>query len=108
MRWLILSLLFVATTINYFDRGILGVILPEIRKELTISTQAYGVIVFAFQIAYGVGSLIGGKLLDRYGTRLGYAASAAVWSPCLASGRRPTSLPAARRQRNGFLQISGP
>ena len=80
MRWLILSLLFVATTINYFDRGILGVILPEIRKELTISTQAYGVIVFAFQIAYGVGSLIGGKLLDRYGTRLGYAASAAVWS----------------------------
>ncbi len=80
MRWLILILLFVATTINYLDRGILGVILPEIRKELTITLQAYGVIVFVFQIAYGVGSLIGGKLLDRYGTRIGYAASAIVWS----------------------------
>jgi ACS family hexuronate transporter-like MFS transporter len=80
MRWIVLSLLFAATTINYLDRGILGVILPEIRKQLTISTQAYGVIVFAFQIAYGVGSLIGGKLLDRYGTRMGYAVSAAVWS----------------------------
>jgi ACS family hexuronate transporter-like MFS transporter len=80
MRWLILSLLFAATTINYLDRGILGVILPEIRKQLTISTQAYGVIIFAFQIAYGVGSLIGGKLLDRYGTRTGYAVSAALWS----------------------------
>ena len=80
MRWLILSLLFVATTINYLDRGILGVILPEIRKELTISTEAYGVIVFVFQIAYGVGSLIGGKLLDRYGTRIGYGVSAALWS----------------------------
>jgi ACS family hexuronate transporter-like MFS transporter len=80
MRWVVLSLLFAATTINYLDRGILGVILPEIRKQLTISTQAYGIIVFAFQIAYGVGSLVGGKLLDRYGTRIGYAASAALWS----------------------------
>src|SRR6266849_6073870 len=80
MRWLALGLLFVATTINYLDRGILGVILPEIRKQLTITTQAYGLIIFVFQIAYGVGSLIGGKLLDRYGTRLGYAVSAAVWS----------------------------
>lgn len=80
MRWLILSLLLAATTINYLDRGILGVILPEIRKELTISTEAYGWIVFVFQIAYGVGSLVGGKLLDRYGTRIGYAAAAAVWS----------------------------
>ena len=80
MRWLILTLLFVATTINYLDRGILGVILPEIRRELTISTQAYGVIVFAFQIAYGIGALIGGTLLDRYGTRMGYAVSATFWS----------------------------
>jgi ACS family hexuronate transporter-like MFS transporter len=80
MRWVVLSLLFVATTINYLDRGILGVILPEIRKQLTISTQAYGIIIFGFQIAYGVGSLVGGRLLDRYGTRIGYAAAAALWS----------------------------
>jgi ACS family hexuronate transporter-like MFS transporter len=84
MRWLVLTLLFAATTINYLDRGILGVILPEIRKQLTITTEAYGVIVFVFQIAYGIGSLVGGKLLDRYGTRIGYAAAAALWSAAAA------------------------
>src|SRR5262245_16455912 len=79
-RWWLLSLLFVATTINYLDRAILGVLLPEIRKDLNFSQAAYGDIQFWFQFAYGIGSLIGGKLLDTYGTRLGYAMSAALWS----------------------------
>jgi ACS family hexuronate transporter-like MFS transporter len=79
-RWWILSLLFFATTINYLDRAILGVLLPEIQKELNFSQEAYGNIQFWFQFAYGVGSLIGGKLLDTYGTRIGYGLAAAVWS----------------------------
>lgn len=80
IRWVILSLLFFATTINYLDRAILGVILPEIRERFHFGLQAYGTIQMAFQIAYGVGSLIGGGLLDRYGTRIGYGISAALWS----------------------------
>jgi ACS family hexuronate transporter-like MFS transporter len=80
MRWTVLSLLFVATTINYLDRGILGVILPEIRQRFNFGLEVYGTIQFVFQIAYGVGSLICGKLLDRYGTRIGYGIAAAVWS----------------------------
>src|SRR3989304_3571300 len=80
MRWIILSLMFVATTINYMDRAILGVLLPEIRRQFHIGTDDYGQITFWFQIAYGIGSLICGKLLDRYGTRIGYTVAAAVWS----------------------------
>ncbi|HXJ18470.1 MAG TPA: MFS transporter [Candidatus Polarisedimenticolia bacterium] len=75
-----LSLLFVATTVNYLDRAILGVLLPEIRNQLHFSEAAYGIIQFWFQIAYAVGSLIGGKILDRYGTRIGFALAALLWS----------------------------
>lgn len=80
VRWVIVSLLFFATTINYLDRAILGVILPEIRSRFHFGLQVYGAIQMMFQIAYGVGSLIGGKLLDRYGTRIGYGIAAALWS----------------------------
>jgi len=80
MRWVVVSLLFFATTINYLDRAILGVILPEIRDKFHFGLEAYGLIQMVFQIAYAVGSLFGGKLLDRYGTRVGYAIAAGVWS----------------------------
>jgi ACS family hexuronate transporter-like MFS transporter len=80
MNWYILSLLFVATTINYLDRAILGVLLPEIRGQIQISTETYGIITFWFQIAYAFGSLAGGKLLDKYGTRIGLGLAAAIWS----------------------------
>lgn len=80
MRWSVLALMFVATTINYMDRAILGVLLPDIRRQLTIGTDAYGIITFAFQIAYAIGALVCGKLLDKYGTRIGYGIAATVWS----------------------------
>jgi ACS family hexuronate transporter-like MFS transporter len=80
MRWVVVSLLFFATTINYLDRAILGVILPEIRDNFHFGLQAYGLIQFVFQIAYAAGSLCGGWLLDRYGTRIGYGFAVAVWS----------------------------
>jgi len=80
MRWYILSLLFVASTINYLDRAILAVLLPEIRNQIQISTGVYGVITFWFQISYALGSLIGGRLLDKYGTRIGFGVAAVLWS----------------------------
>jgi len=80
MRWVVVSLLFFATTVNYLDRAILGVILPEIRDKFHFGLQAYGVIQMVFQIAYAVGSLYGGKLLDRYGTRIGYGIAVVMWS----------------------------
>lgn len=80
MRWVVVGLLFFATTINYLDRAILGVILPEIRDKFHFGLDMYGWIQFWFQIAYAGGSLLGGYLLDRLGTRLGYGLAAAFWS----------------------------
>jgi ACS family hexuronate transporter-like MFS transporter len=80
MRWVIVGLLFFATTINYLDRAILGVILPEIREKFHFGLPIYGTIQMVFQLAYAGGSLLGGKLLDRYGTRVGYGIAATLWS----------------------------
>jgi ACS family hexuronate transporter-like MFS transporter len=80
MRWVIVGLLFFATTINYLDRAILGVILPEIRDKFHFGLPVYGTIQMVFQLAYAGGSLLGGRMLDRYGTRIGYGLAAALWS----------------------------
>ena len=80
MRWVIVGLLFFATTINYLDRAILGVILPEIRDKFHFGLPFYGLIQMCFQIAYAGGSLIGGYFLDRFGTRVGYGLAATLWS----------------------------
>jgi MFS transporter, ACS family, hexuronate transporter len=79
-RWLVLGLLVFATTINYLDRAILGVILPEIRARFHFGLPTYGAIQMMFQVAYAAGSLAGGRLLDRYGTKIGYSIAVAVWS----------------------------
>src|SRR5260221_7201087 len=79
-RWVILSLLFFATTINYLDRIVLGIMLPLIRGELHLNDQEYGNITGAFQIAYTVGFLLAGKFIDRFGTRIGYTTSIVWWS----------------------------
>ena len=80
MRWAILALLFFGTTINYLDRIVLGVLVPDIRLELKISTEDYGWITAAFQAAYTVGMLFMGGFVDRVGTRIAYAAAALAWS----------------------------
>jgi ACS family hexuronate transporter-like MFS transporter len=79
-RWRILSLLFFATTINYIDRQIIGILKPFISSDLGWSETDYSNIVMAFQVAYAIGLLTTGKLLDRFGTRIGYVWSIVVWS----------------------------
>ena len=79
-RWIILSLLFVATTINYFDRIVISVLIPEIKKELNISDISFGHIISAFQITYTLGFLVTGKFIDWVGTKLGYMLSILFWS----------------------------
>jgi ACS family hexuronate transporter-like MFS transporter len=80
LRWAILALLFFGTTINYLDRIVLGVLVPDIRQELKISNEDYGWITAAFQAAYTVGLLFMGGFVDRFGSRLAYAAAAIAWS----------------------------
>jgi MFS transporter, ACS family, hexuronate transporter len=79
-RWVILALLFFATTINYLDRIVLAVLIPVVRGEMRLSNQDYGNITGAFQIAYTAGFLVAGNFIDRFGTRVGYAAATFWWS----------------------------
>lgn len=80
VRWSILALLFFATTINYIDRQVIGILKPFIAEDLGWSEADYGFIVTAFQIAYAAGLLISGRFLDKYGTRVGYLIAVIVWS----------------------------
>ena len=79
-RWSVVALLFFATTINYIDRQVLGMLKPVIADEIGLTEAAYGYIVSAFQAAYAIGLLFVGRLIDRFGTRISYAISIAVWS----------------------------
>ena len=83
-RWVILSLLFVATTINYFDRIVISVLIPQIKMDLQIDDIDYSHILSAFQLAYTFGFLFAGVLIDRLGTKLGYLLSILMWS-CAAA-----------------------
>ena len=80
LRWYIAGLLFVATVINYLDRQVFGILAPALQKDLGWSELDYGRMVVAFQIAYAVMMMVSGRLMDRIGTRLGYALSVFVWS----------------------------
>ncbi len=80
-RWRILALLFMATTINYIDRSILGVLGPTLRdKVFGWTVQDYANITIAFQLAYAIGLLSMGGIIDRLGTKKGYTLSIAIWS----------------------------
>ncbi len=80
-RWLILSLIFFATTINYLDRQVISLLKDDyLEKIFHWSESDYANIVIAFQLAYAVGMLGMGWFIDRIGTKLGYAISLAVWS----------------------------
>ena len=79
-RWVICSLLFLATTINYIDRQILALIKELLDAELGWTNEQFGMVNAAFQGAYAVGLLAFGWFVDRFGTKIGYAVSLALWS----------------------------
>ncbi|MCV5950037.1 MFS transporter, partial [Escherichia coli] len=72
-RWVICGLLFAATAINYVDRQMIGVLKPTIEKELGWSETTYADIVVWFQLAYAIGYLSFGRVVDLVGARIGYA-----------------------------------
>ncbi len=79
-RYRILALVFMATTINYFDRSIIGVMAPTLQKLFDWSNKDYAAIMVSFKIAYGLGLLLMGGIIDRLGTRIGYTISILIWS----------------------------
>ncbi|MES3152193.1 MFS transporter [Sphingomonas faeni] len=80
VRWVICALLFFATTINYIDRQVIGILKPTLQSELGWTEIDYGMIVFWFQAAYAIGLLACGPVIDRVGSKLGYTAAITLWS----------------------------
>ncbi|KXX71602.1 MFS transporter [Flammeovirga sp. SJP92] len=79
-RYRILALLFMATTINYMDRSIIGVLAPTLEKLFNWSKTDYATINIAFKSAYAIGMLSMGGIIDKFGTKIGYTLSIAIWS----------------------------
>jgi ACS family hexuronate transporter-like MFS transporter len=115
-RWGICALLFFATTLNYIDRQVIGILKPELAAQLGWNEIDYSNIVFAFQVAYALGYVGAGRLIDRLGVRRGYALAVLFWSlaamahglirlvpPAATLG--PWAQPAARLVGNWLLAI---
>ena len=80
LRWYVCGLLFFATTVNYVDRQVLGILKPTLERDLGWSEANFGWIIFAFQCAYAVMMPLAGRIIDFLGTRTGYALAVVVWS----------------------------
>jgi ACS family hexuronate transporter-like MFS transporter len=79
-RWVILALVFFATTVNYLDRMVMGILAPDLQKQYQISDVQYGYIQSAFAMSYALGQLGAGGFIDKVGVRLGYGCALIAWS----------------------------
>lgn len=80
IRWFILILVFVATGLNFLDRQVLSMMIIKIQKEFNISDVEYGMVNTSFLISYAIMFTVGGRLIDKFGGKLGMALSVGVWS----------------------------
>ena len=80
VRWTICAMLFFATSINYMDRQVIALLKPTLAVKIGLTEIAYGYIVDAFQIAYAIGLLVAGRIVDKIGTRVGYILIMGTWS----------------------------
>lgn len=79
-RWTIVALLFFATTVNYIDRQVIGLLKPTLETTFSWTETDYASIVMAFSTAYAIGWLIFGRVIDTIGVRMGYTIAIVVWS----------------------------
>jgi ACS family hexuronate transporter-like MFS transporter len=79
-RWRIVALMFFATTINYLDRQVIGLLKPTLESQFNWTETDYSRIVMSFQAAYAFSLLAFGAIIDRIGTKMGYTISIIVWS----------------------------
>jgi ACS family hexuronate transporter-like MFS transporter len=104
-RWTICSLVFFATTINYLDRAVISLLKPYLEKAFHWNSGDYANIEIAFKLAYAVGMIGVGRIIDKLGTKLGYALSTALWSVA-AMGHALVSSTLGFGIARGFLGIT--
>lgn len=80
VRWSICAMLFFATSINYMDRQVLSILAPTLQHDIGWTDVQYSYIVGGFQFAYALGLMLAGRMVDRLGTRIGYAVIMGMWS----------------------------
>src|SRR6478752_3289147 len=79
-RWVICGLLFLASTINYVDRQVIGLLKPTLQQQFGWNDLDYADIIFSFQLAYAIGFVFAGRVIDKVGTKLGFSLSLLIWS----------------------------
>src|SRR4030066_2357591 len=79
-RWTVCALIFFATTVNYLDRQVIGILKPLLESDLGIGEKSYSYIIMAFQLLYAFGMVIAGRLIDKFGTKIGYGVAVIFWS----------------------------
>ncbi|MEP0843000.1 MAG: MFS transporter, partial [Phycisphaerae bacterium] len=79
-RWVVCGLLFFATTVNYVDRAVIGVLKPTLMDDLNWNERDFARVITCFQVAYAFGYLLAGRLIDLIGTRAGYALAVLLWT----------------------------
>ncbi len=79
-RWTICGLVFFATTINYLDRAVISLLKETFTTDLGWNDGDYANVEIAFKIAYAVGLLLAGRIVDKLGTKIGYAVATTLWS----------------------------
>jgi MFS transporter, ACS family, hexuronate transporter len=79
-RWTICALVFFATTVNYLDRAVISLLKSTLTKEMSWDDADYANVELAFKIAYAIGLLVAGRIIDKIGTKIGYALATVIWS----------------------------
>jgi ACS family hexuronate transporter-like MFS transporter len=79
-RWTVCALIFFATTVNYIDRQVIGILKPLLESDLSIGEKEYSYIVMAFQLFYALGLVLAGRIIDKIGTKIGYGVAVFFWS----------------------------
>jgi ACS family hexuronate transporter-like MFS transporter len=91
-RWTICGLVFFATTVNYLDRAVISLLKSTLTTEMHWDDGDYANVEIAFKIAYAVGLLLAGRVIDKLGTKIGYALSTALWSVAAVAHAFATSV----------------
>ena len=79
-RWTICGLIFFATSVNYLDRVVISLLKSNLTEELHWNDADYANIEIAFKVSYAIGMLIAGRVIDKLGTKIGYALATTLWS----------------------------